>query len=299
MSHKKSLLSRAVKAGIFAIGIVSTTQLQALSMIEPTEADLALPVIIDEVFLTADTDGNQQLSVPEFYQLNAAAEILEYEMMFKRMDADGSGDVSSEEFTRFLPIKDDHAIKEQFLNAAADDGLLDVKEFIIMRRDAQQNSDNLLWKFAMMDKDHNGELAPHELYGLPMIKPPVMPPPPEVIEPPILIVDPLPPEVIIEPVDSTKPEDTTNMTSPVEPDPELLEKIAALTKKLAVLENRMARIEKSISRIKEKIEQNNNDRKTSRLERRLKRQTERLNDVTGNYEETMMKLQELQQIPVS
>lgn len=338
MNNKKSRLSCAIKVSLFATSVVISTQAQALSIAEPpvfaTEDYIDYPLpIIDEVFITADADGNRQLSVDEFYSLHAAAAMLEYEITFKRMDSDGSGDVSADEFIRFLPVGSDENLKARFLDAAGEDEMLDVKEFSVMRMQAQDNSNSLLWKFAAMDYNHDGELNPAEFYGKPHIEPPAILLPPEVIDP-IFIIDPLPPEVITPPVDPEpevvilpvdpepeiiidpveppappiaptpeKPEqeteeneETTDNTSPAEPAPELLEKIDRLQQKLAMLEKRMGRVEKSINRTQEKLEKANSDRKASRLERRLKRQTERLNKVMGQYEETMMQLQEAQRM---
>ncbi len=304
MDNQKTLLNRAVKTGIFAIGILSATQLYARSMIEAPPIVNSYAPMIDTVFLTSDIDGNGQLSVDEFYQLHTAAALIEFEITFKTMDNDGSGDLNQEEFISFLPAKEVNLLGEQFINASGEDGLMDIKEFSIMRIEEQGANPGLLWKFALMDKDRNRELTPEEFYGQSMIEPPLTPPP-EVITPlppkPEQVIDPTDPEpeLIIDPTpaDPEKPEPELIVDPiPVEPSSELLEKIAELKQQLALMEKRMARIEKSINRTQEKMSQTSSDRKASRLERRLERQTDRLENLRSKYEATTELLQETEEM---
>lgn len=331
MSYEKSLLNRAVKLGIFTLGMIATTQLQALSMIESMpEIDYSPKpqLMIDQEFSLHDANGDLQLSVDEFYSLHESRAAIKFNDVFLAMDADQNGMVNIDEFVKFLPTELEEAAQSQFKVEAGDDGQIKAEEFVLMRLQERGVSPGLVWQFGLADNDNDGKLTPHELYEIPMTEPPVVKSPivteptiflvdpllPELIEPPVIFGDPLPPELIesplltiestpkVEPANtSTKlkaeaTKDTINLTSPLEPDSGSLEKTAELTHKLAVLKKRMERVEKSISRTKEKLEMANADRKAGRLERRLKRQAERLNNLIGNYEETTKKLQDAQQM---
>ena len=205
MSTTHHILQRAVAAGIFALGISSTAQ--ALSIAEP-EIHLPEPdyIVVDEVFLQSDSNHDGTLSVDEFYQLHTAAALIEFEKTFSAMDKDQSGEVMVEEFIRFLPGKDDEFAKQQFFSAAGTDLLMDVEEFSVMRLAEQGANTDLLWKFALLDHDHNEQLTLEEFYsdspvipGEPVVEPPVIN---DHIEPEKPVVEPEPP-VIIDPV---KPE---------------------------------------------------------------------------------------------
>lgn len=335
MNNKKSLLSRAVQTGLFAVSIFATSQTQALSLMEPAITDAPPMPLMDEIFLTSDMDSNQQLSIAEFYQLHAAAALIEYEMAFIRMDNDQSGDVDAEEFNRFVPFKEDAALTETFMAAAGEDGLMDVKEFTVMRNQSQDNSNSLMWKFAMMDRDHDGELNPGEFYGsqvtalpqpidhpiyiepieipvgpeLPITILPIEPKPenpvtiqpvkPEQPEQPVTILPVKPePEEPEQPIliDPITPEEPTQSGMPAEPDQALMAKIASLTDKLANLGVRMERIEKSIIRTQERIQTTEKENRIKRLERRLERQSKRMTQALEKYEATLQALDAAKQL---
>ena len=156
MKIKTSLLFNVVRAGILSLGLLSAAQAESID-IGPTKMPVDPGVYT--VFVASDADNDERISLNEFRELEIAAGHFQNENSFIAMDTDRSRDVTLDEFLTFLPTNDIHLFDEKFINAAGTDGLMTLAEFRAMRAEEQVVNNELVWKFARLDRNHDGFLS--------------------------------------------------------------------------------------------------------------------------------------------
>lgn len=314
---KKSLLNRSVKAALLTLTLTSATHAFAES--EPTVPEPVDPSLIEVPFGTADADKNGKLSLNEYLNIQAATDLMEYELTFAHMDADGDGKVHIDELQSFIQTLDD-ATTERYIVAAGEDATLNLEDFIKLRMSENADNSGYLWKFARLDNDRDQSLTAEEFFN-----------PENYVFPPALTAYPGPsephqphhpePEVEIEPEPIELPEieeHEVELPEIEEPEVEVEEPeaeiqppyvehpeegeesdvseadddqkdIEEIKEKIAQLETTMERTAKAIERATEKLE-TATGKKVDRLERRRHRLSQKLAKLSERYAELMREL---------
>ncbi len=160
MNHNKSFLNRQTCSAALAIA-VAVASAQALA----ENANDGIDPMTQKMFTSGDADKSGSLSFYEFYDLNVAAALMQYEASFKQLDTDGSGQLEKAEFLGHLPKTADQLALDIFKSAAGTADTVDMNAFSKMRMSTQQLSANLIWDFASIDVNGNSELSLAEYSG--------------------------------------------------------------------------------------------------------------------------------------
>ena len=182
------------ESGLVAQGKLTQDLMQADANKDGIVSREELMVAKTVEFKQADSNADTFLSWDEFKALAETKRSNRFSMIFKLMDKDASGSLSASEFVNL--VLDRPVAQTNVVFAILDqntDGSLTPEELQVLLS-AEDSSSNLVWQFAGLDTDLDGQLNMTEYTTKPSTT--IVPPPVRGKKPEIKPIDPIVPPVV-------------------------------------------------------------------------------------------------------
>ena len=188
-----SAAAAETESGLVAQGKLTQDLMQADSNKDGVVSREELIAAKTAEFKQADTNADTFLSWDEFKTLADTKRSNRFNTIFKLMDKDANGSLSASEFVNL--VLDKPVAQTNVVFAILDqntDSALSPEELQVLLN-AEDSSSNLVWQFAGLDTDLDGQLSVTEYTTKPVNT--IVPPPVRGKKPEIKPVDPVPPIV--------------------------------------------------------------------------------------------------------
>jgi Ca2+-binding EF-hand superfamily protein len=182
------------ESGLVAQGKLTQDLMQADSNKDGIVSREELMAAKTAEFKQADTNADTFLSWDEFKTLADTKRSNRFSMIFKLMDKDANGSLSASEFVNL--VLDKPVAPTNVVFAILDqntDSTLSPEELQVLLS-AEDSSSNLIWQFAGLDSDLDGQLSVTEYTTKPVNT--IVPPPVRGKKPEIKPIDPIVPPVV-------------------------------------------------------------------------------------------------------